>query len=363
MTQVLHFSLGPVQGFIAQARRTRDLWAGSVLLSWLIGKAILAGEAEAAKKGGTFATTFPIVAGDKIYEALRNAAAGRTPSETPYLGSLSNHVRAEVPDGFDPGAMTRAIQAAWVSLAEAVWDDFIATANLGTGQEAMTRSIWDTQIGAPGSDTPPFWECQWVMGPSASPADDLGWLDTRKRLRPFMPRDEGGEQCMMMAGFSELSGHAPMPRGERDARDAFWNAIRRAVAKQRYDNANADTLDLREGERLSAVAFVKRMFPLLSPDTLRRVIGWPPGNVARPDEAVERRRDIKYWPSTPYMASIHWIARAHRLAPTEAADYGTLVREKDSVNGCAEEKTTDDVPVLRGTGVFREIDGKFFDPA
>ena len=31
----LHFSLGPVQGFVVQARRTRDLWAGSFLLSRL----------------------------------------------------------------------------------------------------------------------------------------------------------------------------------------------------------------------------------------------------------------------------------------------------------------------------------------
>ena len=30
-----HFTLGPVQSFVAQARRTRDFWAGSFLLSWL----------------------------------------------------------------------------------------------------------------------------------------------------------------------------------------------------------------------------------------------------------------------------------------------------------------------------------------
>ena len=30
-----HFTLGPVQAFVAQARRTRDFWAGSFLLSWV----------------------------------------------------------------------------------------------------------------------------------------------------------------------------------------------------------------------------------------------------------------------------------------------------------------------------------------
>ncbi|MEZ5479145.1 MAG: type III-B CRISPR-associated protein Cas10/Cmr2 [Thiolinea sp.] len=28
-----HFTLGPVQSFVAQARRTRDFWAGSFILS------------------------------------------------------------------------------------------------------------------------------------------------------------------------------------------------------------------------------------------------------------------------------------------------------------------------------------------
>ncbi len=36
----LVFTLGPVQGFVAQSRRTRDLWAGSFLLSYLSGQAM-----------------------------------------------------------------------------------------------------------------------------------------------------------------------------------------------------------------------------------------------------------------------------------------------------------------------------------
>lgn len=38
--QYLHFMIGPVQEFISQARRTRDFWAGSFLLSWLSGVAV-----------------------------------------------------------------------------------------------------------------------------------------------------------------------------------------------------------------------------------------------------------------------------------------------------------------------------------
>ena len=39
---VLHFTLGPVQSFVAEARRLRDFWAGSFLLSWLSGQAMRA---------------------------------------------------------------------------------------------------------------------------------------------------------------------------------------------------------------------------------------------------------------------------------------------------------------------------------
>jgi len=41
MTLYFHFTLGPVQGFVAEARRTRDFWAGSFLLSYLAGIAML----------------------------------------------------------------------------------------------------------------------------------------------------------------------------------------------------------------------------------------------------------------------------------------------------------------------------------
>ena len=53
-TQTFQFTLGPVQGFVAQARRTRDFWAGSFILSWLSSVAI----ASIQKQGGT--VEFPV---------------------------------------------------------------------------------------------------------------------------------------------------------------------------------------------------------------------------------------------------------------------------------------------------------------
>ena len=50
-----HFTIGPVQGFVAQARRTRDFWTGSFILSWLSAVAMLA----VRQQGGTILHVVP----------------------------------------------------------------------------------------------------------------------------------------------------------------------------------------------------------------------------------------------------------------------------------------------------------------
>jgi len=54
-THHFQFTIGPVQSFVAQARRTRDFWAGSFVLSWLTGVAMNATIAQ----GGEFVNQHP----------------------------------------------------------------------------------------------------------------------------------------------------------------------------------------------------------------------------------------------------------------------------------------------------------------
>lgn len=72
------FSLGPVQSFIAEARRTQDLWAGSALLSRLTEAAIKGFEEE----GGTviYPQRSPS-AGMQGTESLPNKVVGRIPTD------------------------------------------------------------------------------------------------------------------------------------------------------------------------------------------------------------------------------------------------------------------------------------------
>ena len=77
--RVFHFTLGPVQGFVSQARRTRDLWAGSFLLSYLSGHAMKA----IIDAGGTI--VFPKVSeADTITDPLLAAILKKPPTARPY---------------------------------------------------------------------------------------------------------------------------------------------------------------------------------------------------------------------------------------------------------------------------------------
>ena len=262
---ILHISAGPVQKFVGQARRTRDLWAGSFLLSWLAGQLMAA----VMRRGGH--VRFPIVGTLQAPVDPMLAAILGQPSEQHAIGTLPNRFKASVPEAFDAAAAAGAARQEWRKLAECVWEQFIAdVAASGRG----TRAIWDRQIDC-------FWDMQWVTGPDPGDGSDAAWLDRRKNWRSHWPPSEGGDHCTAMGDWQEISGFV---RGrERQGQDTFWRNVQR----------NSGRLDIRDGERLSAVALVKRLFPKLSAARQEYAIGW--------------RIDAANWPSTAYMAAVPWL--------------------------------------------------------
>ncbi|TFE65874.1 type III-B CRISPR-associated protein Cas10/Cmr2 [Methylacidiphilum caldifontis] len=62
----LIFQIGPVQEFIAQARKTKDLWSGSYLLSWLIAHGIKA----VSDQRGPDAIIYPTLFGQPLFDYL-----------------------------------------------------------------------------------------------------------------------------------------------------------------------------------------------------------------------------------------------------------------------------------------------------
>jgi|SRR5579863_607970 len=322
--KILHFTLGPVQGFVAQARRTRDLWAGSFLLSWLSGHAM---KAVMDDPGGKI--EFPAVhdaarvASDPLLKSILHPQQDR-----PQIGSLPNRFKSSVSDTFDPETCREAVLGAWRKIAQAVWDEFAAPiADLGN----RTEAIWNRQIDN-------FWEIAWVLDQDPEDKTDSRWLDARKNWRSHRPPIEGGDHCTIMGDWQEISGY--IRAREKEKQDLFWQKF------QKVEPVNK--LDLREGERLCSIALIKRLFPKLSRKKLQEAIGWIPGG--KPEK-------VGNWPSTAYMAAVHWVERAHKENPEGVRNYVSEI--KPFISGGFGERATE-IRCLSEAGEISKLDGNFF---
>lgn len=262
MSGFFHFTLGPVQSFVAQARRTRDYWAGSFLLSWLAGVAMKTVIAQ----GGRIVFPQP----DAGYLAwLEGQGAGQPPRQ----GGIPNRFKAEVGENFQPVSVEQAVCAAWKALAERVWQEDLARHDQ---RYPDSRAIWDRQIGG-------FWEIAWVLG------DDDALLDRRKNWRTQLPPVEAGVKCSVMTGWQELSG---LPAPDAKVLNAFWQPVRADCGR-----------DLAEDEALCAIAFVKRRFPhCFEQVRVEMAAGW----------TLRGWRVDPRTPSTLDLAAANWLARVVR---------------------------------------------------
>jgi CRISPR-associated protein Cmr2 len=261
LTNTLHFTFGPVQEFVSQARKTRDLWAGSYLLSYLAGKAMVA----LIQKGGKI--TFPAIDGDLLIELIQDPGKWGALGRATMIGSLPNRFAAKVPDDVNGQVCSDAIQTAWKEIANAV------CATLNKNKIVINDETWDRQINN-------LWECQWVLGER----DDL--LDRRKNMRCHLPPPEPGEKCTMCGVRKELSDLPPGPLVIKKIND-WWKK-----------STKGETIsDFNEGERLCAVCITKRLFPAVNKwadgaKTEEKILGWPVS---------------KYFPSTSFMAAVDWL--------------------------------------------------------
>lgn len=269
-TAYFHFTLGPVQSFVAQARRTRDFWAGSFILSWLAGVAMREVIAQAGNDRD--AILFP-----KPEPTFLGWLDGtRCGMDGPEQGSIPNRFKARVDlDKFNPADVVTAVTKAWQALADTVYEqDF--------GRLAVTkrpdRALWDRQIKA-------TWEMHWSI---TDDNEDSAILDQRKNWRSYAPPEQPGVKCMMMDGWQELSG---VPTPNEDSLKAFWEPLRQS--------SNTLQSDVREKEYLCAIAFVKRRFPRHF-DKLP--VTTMPGGWSLHGWKVDEGR-----PSVSYMAAVHWL--------------------------------------------------------
>jgi len=222
---MLMFSLGPVQPFISQARKTRDLWLGSYLFSWLMYAAMQGIEKTATK------FVFPsnrCITSDisnlpnkyiAIFKTLEGAQAVAEKSKTQ-------------------------LEKCWEMLQQEVWDAVLQ--RFGTSE---TKKIWSRQ-----TDPTRCFEVNWVIV-QRLPEEKYGsWLgrtlealDARKQLRDFTPQDEPGEK-------STISGEREALRGDgidRSQIREFWRQL--ATGHLSSNDISQDG-----SERLDAIDTIKR---------------------------------------------------------------------------------------------------------
>ncbi len=307
MTLRLDIAIGPVQGFVIQSRRTRDLWGSSYLLSFLAGHAMHGAE----KAGGRVVR--PVVKDDPLYRWTGGDRTGAPPD----IGSLPNRFAIDVEAEAEPvaRAAVAALRGAWTRVCDAVWVKFIAEA---CEHGAGTRAIWDRQVAT-------FWEVAWCAGPA-----EAGLLARRKHWRSHLPPTEPGDKCTVMHDLQEISGYV-RSTGRADTQDCFWRHLRDLVG----------ALDLRENERLCAVALIKRLLPRVAEDAL----GWK----------VERSR----WPSTVHIAARPWLHQVENCAPDLARDYAEQVTQF-APSGVLSERWPD--RERSAAGDFSRLDANWFHP-
>lgn len=226
---MLLFSLGPVQTFIAQARKTRDLWIGSLLLSKLM---------EAAMDG---------IKGEFIFPATQKV------EDTPDIPNKYVAIFDDLSKAQAAAAQSkRQIAERWQRICDAVWKEIIA----GHGDEE-TRRIWKRQTGVNSEthqvDLDTLFEIYWTIVERKERKEYGDWFEetestlaARKRLRDFKAEEEPGEK-------SGISGEREILRkvgAKREDIRNFWKAI--ALTRSEND------LDKEGDEHLDAIDLIKR---------------------------------------------------------------------------------------------------------
>ncbi|GIW83417.1 MAG: type III-B CRISPR-associated protein Cas10/Cmr2 [Gemmatales bacterium] len=205
MKHLLAISVGPVQEFIAAARRTRDLWFGSYLLSE-ISRAV-AKSVEA--KGGKL-----------IFPASSNAS------------NVANVILAELPDGEPKDVAAEARKAA-----QERWLEFANEAR-NEADGVIRDDIWNDQV----DDVIEFYAA-WVDYP-----DDKTYADSRRRVMRLLA---GRKACR---DFLPAKGRAGVPKSSLDG-------LRESVLKHpdQWPARYRAKLRVKRGEQLDVVGLVKRI--------------------------------------------------------------------------------------------------------
>ncbi len=251
--QSIHLAFGPVQDFLAQARRTRDLWVGSYLLSYLAAHAL----DSAQRAGGR--VVLPALVTNTLFAAVSNRTQPAPPGDR--VGSVPHVAEITAPVSHGAGIARYAVRGwstTWQRINQVV-KEYVRGQFPSWSTE--TERIWERQVGQ-------LWAPMWVLG-------DPEAMARRKTLRAFALVAEEGEKCTCCGSREAL--HAG--DGSRARVRAFWSQVAMRIESQDVQPDGA--------ERLCAICITKRFIPYVAVEAF----GWKVPTA---------------FPSTVSMATLPW---------------------------------------------------------
>ena len=298
MTSYLYvLSIGPVQDFIAAARRTRDLWFGSHLLSE-ISKA-------SAKKVAE--------SGELIFPALKAGDKELDPDSDPGAYNVGNVILAKLHEGVDPDQLDKDVQG----FAHKEWMRYAEGAK-ALASKFIRDGIWEEQV----NDVIEFYSA-WVLLKGDDP-------ETYQKARKNLMRLIGGRKSIrdFKQPNKQPDKYSRIPKSSLDgARDSVLKK------NEEIPRELAIKMRLQNGEQLCAIGLTKRL-------------GW------RRDESKAEYPpvELEAFPSVVRVALDPWI---RGIKKSDMGAYELLTKIKHI---CKENKT-----IAQGTGKLPNGDRRYPD--
>lgn len=222
MTAIIVLTLGSVQSYISQARRTQDLWQGSRILSYLAG----VGVQKAKEYAGDDSVIYPVVDENQRdqYASIPNRLVIAWDGDLAEAEKCARRIAGDIKD-------------AWLELSRNTRDYFLN--EVEDCKKAI--DIWERQ-------DENWLECYWVVTPTKPDRNYAknmqranAEMGARKLLRNFPQIYEDGRKC-------SITGEHEILHDGSNGND-FWERLR---------EKQANLAQLGKHERLSAISAIKR---------------------------------------------------------------------------------------------------------
>jgi len=298
MTHLFLFTISPVQSFIAQARKTQDLWAGSRMLSAFVGK---------------------------VYEAIQ-----RENGEVIFPSKISDSMPNRILASFDFTKTDEELKKLGEKISKAVADELEvlrqkAEHKIGATEYAKIKDAFEKQLKDYFST---FWVFVKVENGDYATAYDKAdrLLGAVKNSRTFTQNPEQGRKCSLSGEQNALVIYKSknLPAFTYDIAEDNKTKIPK-VAQVINPNIN-------EGEGLSAISYIKRFYPF------------------------QKDKDKKEFDSTADIALLHTLTELKKI---QAQGSNLFLNE---FAFCASENQTQNIDEIDGQLFFEEnFTKKYFE--